>query len=188
MIHPAYAPAEFLRLHHEEQELIAKVAHWQSISGYLIGKWTTPANTARCLPMSFSEASWTGLFDFRACKWDTHLLDLVHMEHKKMPPLVDSNEPFLGLEPGFAKKYPELQRVPFFLGLGDGAAANIGSKCIDNSYVMRRLGNDSSSRCFVLQTHRCDSRHQRGPARRAQLVGDAGCQGASGSVVLPHWR
>lgn len=136
VIHPAYAPAEFLRLHREERELITKVAHWQSISGYLIGKWTTPANTARCLPMSFSEASWTGLFDFRACKWDTHLLDLVHMEHKKMPPLVDSNKPFLGLEPGFAKKYPELQRVPFFLGLGDGAAANIGSKCIDNSYVM----------------------------------------------------
>jgi gluconokinase len=86
--------------------------------------------------MSFSEASWTGLFDFRHWQWDRALLDLVHMDVSKMPPLADSSTPFSGLKAEFSRRWPELQSVPFFLGIADGAAANIGSKCIDNSYVM----------------------------------------------------
>lgn len=136
MIHPAYAPAEFLRLHSEERATIERVYKWQSISGFLIGKWTRAAEKNKgCVPMSFSEASWTGLFDFRHWQWDRALLEIVHMDALKMPPLADSSTPFLGLRPAFARQWPELSSVPFFLGTGDGAAANIGSKCIDSSYV-----------------------------------------------------
>lgn len=136
VIHPAYAPAEFLRLHSEEPELLARVHKWQSISGFLIGKWTRAAEKNKgCVPMSFSEASWTGLFDFRHWQWDRALLALVHMDAAKMPPLADSSTPFVGLKPAFARRWAELSAVPFFLGIGDGAAANVGSKCIDSSCV-----------------------------------------------------
>jgi sugar (pentulose or hexulose) kinase len=54
---------------------------WQSISGYLISRWTG----TKYLSMSLSEASWTGLLDFRNACWDVQLLDLVHMDVKKMP-------------------------------------------------------------------------------------------------------
>lgn len=132
VIHPAYAPATFLRLHEEESAVVERVAKWQSISGYLIGKWTTAAQDG-CVPVSFSEASWMGLLDFRRSQWDARLLELVGMDSSKMPPVVDSSVPFSGLNSTYAKRWPELTNVPFFLGVSDGAAANIGSKCIDAS-------------------------------------------------------
>ncbi|KAF1329894.1 Carbohydrate kinase fggy, partial [Globisporangium splendens] len=150
VIHPAYAPAEFARLHSEEPATIARIYKWQSISGYLIGKWTHAAQKNEgCVPMSFSEASWTGLFDFRHWQWDRALLDLVHMDVSKMPPLADSSTPFSGLKPEFGRRWPELQSVPFFLGIGDGAAANIGSKCIDNSRIAVTIGTSAAIRIVL---------------------------------------
>lgn len=137
VIHPAYAPATFLRLHHEAPSEVERVFKWQSISGYLIGKWTTAASRGRgCLPISYSEASWMGLLDFRHARWDLPLLEIVRMDAEKMPPVADSSIPFAGLKPAFSRRWPELQNVPFFLGVGDGAAANIGSKCLDPSYEL----------------------------------------------------
>ncbi|TYZ54286.1 hypothetical protein PybrP1_009359, partial [[Pythium] brassicae (nom. inval.)] len=150
VIHPAYAPAEFLRLHAEERELVQRVHKWQSISGFLVGKWTRAAEkNSGCVPMSFSEASWTGLFDFRHWQWDRALLELVHMDVAKMPPLADSSTPFVGLSPAFARRWPELRSVPFFLGIGDGAAANVGSKCIDSSRVAVTIGTSAAIRVVV---------------------------------------
>ncbi|RLN96086.1 hypothetical protein BBJ28_00005067 [Nothophytophthora sp. Chile5] len=135
VIHPAYAPATFLRLHEEEPATVERVAKWQSLSGFLIGKWTTAMQqrSDKCLPISFSEASWMGLLDFRRSQWDSRLLELIRMDNAKMPPVADSSVPFSGLNPTFLKRWPELASVPFFLGVADGAAANIGSKCIDAS-------------------------------------------------------
>lgn len=82
--------------------------------------------------MSFSEASWTGLFNFRKGEWDSYLLQLVGMDEQKMPPVMDSTNSFEGLCPRYAKKWPELHHVSFFLGIIDGAAANVGSKCLNN--------------------------------------------------------
>uniref|UniRef100_K3W9T1 Carbohydrate kinase FGGY N-terminal domain-containing protein n=1 Tax=Globisporangium ultimum (strain ATCC 200006 / CBS 805.95 / DAOM BR144) TaxID=431595 RepID=K3W9T1_GLOUD len=150
VIHPAYAPAEFSRLHAEEPATVARVYKWQSISGYLIGRWTHAAQKNKgCVPMSFSEASWTGLFDFRHWQWDRALLDLVHMDVSKMPPLADSSTPFSGLKAEFSRRWPELQSVPFFLGIADGAAANIGSKCIDNSRIAVTIGTSAAIRIVL---------------------------------------
>ncbi|KAG6976429.1 hypothetical protein JG688_00001366 [Phytophthora aleatoria] len=149
VIHPAYAPATFLRLHKEEPELVERVAKWQSISGYLIGKWTTAAQQDGCLPMSFSEASWMGLLDFRRSQWDTRLLELIGMDSNKMPPVADSSVPFSGLNSTFARRWPELKNVPFFLGVSDGAAANIGSKCIDASRIAVTIGTSAALRVVL---------------------------------------
>ncbi|KAE9040331.1 hypothetical protein PR003_g5012 [Phytophthora rubi] len=148
VIHPAYAPATFLRLHEEEPAVVERVAKWQSISGYLIGKWTT-AGQDGCLPMSFSEASWMGLLDFRRSQWDARLLELIGMDSSKMPPVVDSSVPFSGLNSTFAKRWPELTNVPFFLGVSDGAAANIGSKCIDASRIAVTIGTSAALRVVL---------------------------------------
>ena len=115
--------------------MVERIAKWQSISSYLIGKWTTTAQSEG-LPISFSEASWMGLLDFRRGEWDSQILELVGMDMSKMPPIVDSSMPFAGLNAKFSRRWPELNKVPFFLGVADGAAANVGSKCIGASYVM----------------------------------------------------
>ncbi|KAL3657283.1 hypothetical protein V7S43_017791 [Phytophthora oleae] len=148
VIHPAYAPATFLRLHEEEPELVERVSKWQSISGYLIGKWTT-ASQGSCLPISFSEASWMGLLNFRRSQWDSKLLELVGMDSRKMPSVADSSVPFSGLNSTYARQWPELKTVPFFLGVSDGAAANIGSKCIDASRIAVTIGTSAALRVVL---------------------------------------
>ncbi|KAG1692867.1 hypothetical protein DVH05_024157 [Phytophthora capsici] len=148
VIHPAYAPATFLRLHEEEPELVERVFKWQSISGYLIGKWTSDSQGS-CLPMSFSEASWMGLLDFRRSQWDSRLLELVAMDSNKMPPVADSSVPFSGLNSTYSRRWPELKTVPFFLGVSDGAAANIGSKCIDASRIAVTIGTSAALRVVL---------------------------------------
>ncbi|TMW60366.1 hypothetical protein Poli38472_000408 [Pythium oligandrum] len=147
VIHPAYAPAEFLRLHHEEPALLERVHKWQSISSYLLSKWMLAGDKA--LPMSFSEASWAGLLDFRQHQWDQPLLDLVHMDKAKMPELQDSSVPISGLRPAYIKRWPELANRPFFLGIGDGAAANIGSKAINSSRIAVTVGTSAALRVVV---------------------------------------
>ncbi|KAG7386301.1 hypothetical protein PHYPSEUDO_000429 [Phytophthora pseudosyringae] len=149
VVHPAYAPATFLRLHDEEPALVERVAKWQSLSGYLIGKWTTAAQQDGCLPISFSEASWMGLLDFRRSQWDARLLELVGMDSSKMPPVADSSVPFSGLNATFARRWPELKGVPFFLGVSDGAAANIGSKCLDASRIAVTIGTSAALRVVL---------------------------------------
>ncbi|ETL82158.1 hypothetical protein L917_17598 [Phytophthora nicotianae] len=149
VIHPAYAPATFLRLHKEEPELVERVTKWQSISGYLIGKWTTAGQQDGCLPISFSEASWMGLLDFRRSQWDSKLLELIGMDSNKMPPVADSSVPFSGLNAKFARRWPELEIVPFFLGVSDGAAANIGSKCLDASRIAVTIGTSAALRVVL---------------------------------------
>ena len=115
--------------------MVERVAKWQSLPGYLIGKWTMAAQ-GEGVPISFSEASWMGLLDFRREQWDARILELVDMDMSKMPPVVDSSVPFSGLNATFSRRWPELKNVSFFLGVADGAAANVGSKCIDASYVI----------------------------------------------------
>ncbi|CAI5712377.1 unnamed protein product [Peronospora destructor] len=148
VVHPAYAPATFLRLYEEEPSVVQHVDKWQSISGYLIGKWTTAAQNG-CLPISFSEASWMGLLDFRRSQWDSRLLELVGMDSSKMPPLADSSVPFVGLNATFSRRWPELKNMPFFLGVSDGAAANIGSKCIDASRIAVTVGTSAALRIVL---------------------------------------
>lgn len=147
VIHPAYAPAVFLRLHHEESERVNRVAKWQSITAYLLSQWVETDGT--CVPMSYTEASWTGLFDFRRADWDWELLERVHMDKSKMPPLRDSSAALRGLRAPYAEKWPELAHVPFFLGIGDGAAANIGSKCVDASRVAVTIGTSAALRVVL---------------------------------------
>ncbi|CEG50126.1 carbohydrate kinase fggy [Plasmopara halstedii] len=149
VIHPAYAPATFLRLYEEEPAVVERVAKWQSISGFLIGKWTSAAQQDGCVPISFSEASWMGLLDFRRSQWDASLLELVYMDINKMPTVVDSTVPFSGLNSTFAKRWPELRNVPFFLGVSDGAAANVGSKCTNASRIAVTIGTSAAIRVVL---------------------------------------
>ncbi|GLE01688.1 hypothetical protein PINS_up010522 [Pythium insidiosum] len=147
VIHPAYAAAEFFRLHHEEPNTVARVHKWQSITSYLLRKWTLAGD--RPLPISFTEASWTGLLDVRRGVWDAPLLELVRMPLDKMPDVQDSRVPVSGLRPVFARRWPELANAPFFLGIGDGAAANVGSKCVDSSRIAVTIGTSAALRVVL---------------------------------------
>ncbi|ETW08858.1 hypothetical protein, variant 1 [Aphanomyces invadans] len=131
-IHPAYAAPQLLK-----RGATTDVAMWQSLVGVLLWHWLGSESP---IPMSYSEASWTGLADFRDAAWDAKLLELIHVDVSTLPTIQDPSIPVAGrLKPALAKRWPILQDSPYFLALADGAAANIGSNCTTPDAAMRVL-------------------------------------------------
>jgi gluconokinase len=49
----------------------------------------------------------------------------------------------------YSDLWPELTKVPFYFGLGDGAAANIGSKCTNVSRIAVTIGTSAAARIGI---------------------------------------
>jgi gluconokinase len=147
-VHRSYASAQLLRVLKENPTQFQSVAQWQSIAGFIFSKWTGKAS----MPMSYSEASWTGLLDWRKLDWYWPLIDILGLDKATLPPLVDfdsggdAGKPLKGLEGAYSKCWPELVEVPLFLSVGDGAAANIGSKCYQNDRIAITIGTSAATR------------------------------------------
>lgn len=147
-IHTAYAAPQLCRLAEEESELMGRVFKWQTLASLCLARWTGQTH----LPVSYSEASWTGLLDFRALAWCSELVALVPIHPLSLPDLADYHEGPSGadLAGAYAKRWPELRHAQFFLGLGDGACANIGSGCRDAAHLAVTIGTSAAAR-IVLQ-------------------------------------
>jgi len=161
-LHAAYALPQLLAFYKNEknQGIARQINKWQTISSICLNRWVGKPHLQ--MPISFSEASWTGMLNFRDCTWDDEAAQLfetcsgiVQYSHGEddddgidlLPPMVDFDAalPFLengippynddGSENSYWDRWPELQShmVNLFLGIGDGVAANVGSKCGGNS-------------------------------------------------------
>jgi gluconokinase len=161
-LHTSYAMPQLRAFYgNKDNEAIAKtIDKWATISSICLYRWSGRPQIQ--MPISYSEASWTGMLNFRTCSWDDQMVDLVETcdgvvqytdimlvdeEYTEgidlLPPLADFDAalPFLregiprfnddGSENIYWERWPELRAYPvnLFLGVGDGAAANIGSKC-----------------------------------------------------------
>ncbi len=162
-LHASYALPQLRAFYgNKDNEAIAKtIDKWATISSICLYRWSGRPNIQ--MPISYSEASWTGMLKFRTCSWDDHMVDLVETcdgvvqyndimlvdedEYTEgidlLPPLVDFNAALPFLREGIPRynydrseniyweRWPELRAYPvnLFIGVGDGAAANIGSKC-----------------------------------------------------------
>ncbi|ETV88969.1 hypothetical protein, variant 7 [Aphanomyces astaci] len=141
-IHPAYAAPQLLKLQPND-----RVVTWQSLVGVLLRQWLGGESP---IPMSYSEASWTGLADFRDAVWDRKLLELIQIDPATLPSIQDPSIPATGrLQPAYAKRWPLLQDTPYFLALADGAAANIGSHCVAPDRIGLTVGTSAAMRVLV---------------------------------------
>ena len=161
-LHVSYALPQLLAFYKNDSnvEIAKKIDKWQTISSICLYRWCGRPQSIK-MPISFSEASWTGMLNFHTCTWDDETINILfkscrgsaqqYSDQSKdeeyqdhiLPPLVDFNEslPFLrggipqyndyGSSNTYWERWPELQNptLRMFLGTGDGAAANIGSKC-----------------------------------------------------------
>ena len=158
-LHVSYALPQLLAFYNNDSNAeIAKQIHkWQTISSICLYRWCGRPQSIQ-MPISYSEASWTGMLNFRTCTWDDETVNILkscrgtaqqHNDQPKndeyhddiLPPLVDFDKslPFLrggipqynddGNNNSYWERWPELQNSKLFFGIGDGAAANIGSKC-----------------------------------------------------------
>src|SRR5207244_9169397 len=98
---------------------------------------------------SLSMASGTGMLQTRSHTWDTELMEVLAVRPEQLSPLGDLHESVQGLTPTYASAWPALRRVPWFPAIGDGAAACVGSGCIDAARWSLTMGTSSAMRVVI---------------------------------------
>ncbi len=139
-LHPSYLPARFKWIQRTHPHWLSRVRYWVSIGEYLAWR------LFESLAVSLSVASWTGLLDRRLLTWDDELLRVLPVDGLSLSALVDIDQPWQGLRPKFASRWPALSAVPWFPAVSDGAAANIGSGCHAAGKLALTVGTSSALR------------------------------------------
>ena len=145
--HPSYLPGRFLWLRRTDPETARSVITWMDPGTYLYRRWFGADHVAA----SYSIASWTGMLDRHQLKWDGEMLRLTGLEESSLPPLADYTHAMSGLARPFAARWPTLSDVPFFLALGDGASANVGSGCVSPDSVALTIGTSGALRVLTAE-------------------------------------
>lgn len=146
-VHTAYAPAQLLRLVAEENDLLKHVACWQTLASYLLSRWRGQPFA----PISNSEVGWTGLLNRRTLTWDEMFVRRIGIAPVQLPPVFDYTNSAVGLAEPWASHWPELAQAPFFLAVGDGVGANLGSGCSDNRRIALTIGTTGAMRVVFPQ-------------------------------------
>jgi gluconokinase len=143
--HTSYAPARFLWVRRTYPDLARRVHRWMDAGTFLYTKWFGHAD----IPISYSIASWLGLLNRHKMQWDEELLDRLEVSPEQLPLLADYTDAHRGLASSFAKHWPPLRDVPFFLTVGDGAAANVGSGCLGPGRAALTIGTSGAMRVLL---------------------------------------
>ena len=138
--HMSYALLQISNLLPEDRN---KVQKWSSISGLLLSRWTRNSFNYK---ISVSEASWTGMMNFRTMTWDPFVLDEARISAETLPTISDIPEVTVGLNDNFYTRWPELHESKFFCGFGDGVAANFGSLCDTPNRIAVTIGTSAACR------------------------------------------
>ncbi|MCH9010053.1 MAG: carbohydrate kinase, partial [Chloroflexi bacterium] len=142
--HTSYLPARVLWLRNAFPELSSRLSQWADVGAFLYRRWF-----GKTVPMSYSMASWTGMLDRRRLEWDAGLMEHLSLTADHLPPLDDYSSGQRGLAPDYANRWPALADVPFFLSIGDGAGANVGSGCVSAESVALTVGTSGAMRTLV---------------------------------------
>jgi gluconokinase len=140
LIHTAYQPARLHWLRRTDPELFARAALWVDFATYLYANWFGRASS------STSVASWSGMLNRADLGWSRQWLDVLNMSVSNFPELADYSDMQRGLVPAYASRWPALRDVPFCLAVGDGAAANIGCGCCDDTQIALTVGTTAALR------------------------------------------
>jgi gluconokinase len=141
--HPAYWPAQLRWFQKNDPTLFARVHRWMGLGEYIEEKLFGESR------VSLSATSWTGLLDRHRLDWDRALLAALPIEVEKLPSLDKTGWQQGELRMEFAERWPSLRKSKFFRAVGDGAAANIGSGCVDSSRVALTIGTTSAMRVVL---------------------------------------
>jgi gluconokinase len=141
-IHATYPAAKLLWLRAEANDSLPRATRWLSLGELLTLRFFGEARA------SLSMASGTGLLGLRSCAWDEETLEALGITSAELPTV--SDEPLRGLAPEWARRWPELESVPWFPALGDGACASLGSGAFGAGIVGLTVGTSAALR--VLRT------------------------------------
>jgi gluconokinase len=91
-------------------------------------------------------ASGTGLIDQKTARWDVEAMAAAEVDEQRLFPLCDRTEPRHGLRAPWASRWPALRTASWFPAVGDGAASNVGSDCVDPTRIALNVGTSAALR------------------------------------------
>ncbi len=134
MLRSSFWPAKLAWLRRTQGRLFGRVKRWMSPAEWL---QLQIAGDAHC---ALGMATGTGLFDPVRLDWHQGLLEESRLEPAQLPPLTDAP-----LEIGNTR-FSELRGVPWYPGIGDGAASNLGSGATRPGYAAINVGTSAALR------------------------------------------
>lgn len=137
MLRASFWPAKMAWLWRLHERFFNQVKQWMSPAEWLQLTLTGNANCA------LGMASGTGLFDQTTLQWCPRMLKLARLAPEKLRPLSDAPAPVGGQ---LAAQFPELKAVPWFPGIGDGAASNLGSGATHPGLAAINVGTSAALR------------------------------------------
>jgi gluconokinase len=145
-LHASYALPQLCTYYDQHPD--SPVVEWQSIASHCLHRWL---EGAKSWPISYTEASWMGLLRTADCVYEPRALQLLPPTRvQALPKVADfDDEGTLArarLCPTYAQRWPALSYARFFLGLGDGACANVGSKCTSRHRIACTIGTSAAAR------------------------------------------
>jgi gluconokinase len=143
MLHTAYLPAQYHHFQRTQSDIAEQIHTLTDFGGYLYRQWF-----GRDIPISTTVAGWTGLLDTSHLDWHEGYIRQFGCDAllNCLPPLANYDALQTGLSDTYANRWQVLQDVPFFLALGDGAVANVGSGAVDPQHMALTIGTTSALR------------------------------------------
>ncbi|MEO1286452.1 MAG: gluconokinase [Chloroflexota bacterium] len=145
-LHSAYNTLKLYWLKQTQAGLVSQVDCWLDFASYLYLQWFSETLT------SYSIASWSGLLNREHLTWDEIWLNLLELNSSRLPQLADVDDTLQGLQSPYSEKWSALADVPFYLAIGDGAGANLGSGAVDSNYAALSVGSTSALRTISQAT------------------------------------
>lgn len=141
--HASFWPAKLRWLARTRPTAVRASAAWLGLGEYLYLRLLGRQR------VSVSIASGTGLLDVRTCRWDAQAMRMSGVRAAQLPELQDWDEPVSGLIHSYARRWPALAQVPWYLPLGDGALANVGAACLSPQWFCATIGTSGALRVIV---------------------------------------
>ncbi|CAA9540683.1 MAG: Gluconokinase [uncultured Thermomicrobiales bacterium] len=142
LLHSSFWPAKLRWMAETDGATFGRAVSWWSFPEYVAHRWHRAVRT------TVSMASGTGLLDTRRAVWADDLLPAFGLRPDQLPPLCERDEPWTGLAPDLAGRWPSLAGVPWYPAVGDGAAANVGSGAVTPARIALTLGTSGAMRAI----------------------------------------
>ena len=97
---------------------------------------------------TLSAAAWTGLLNRHTLTWDSLSLERLGIDAAQFLQ-IEAHPAHAGLRAAFASRWPRLANAPFFAGVADGYAANLGSGVVHPGCAAITIGTSAALRTVV---------------------------------------
>jgi gluconokinase len=139
-----YWPARLAWMRRSMPDAFRRARWFVSLSDYLAYR------LCGVLRAGLSVASWTGLVNRATLDWDDAWLDALEIGRERLPPMFAPGDDLPRLKPEWAARWPALDGAIAMPALGDGAAANVGSGCVDAARIAVTIGSTAAARVVAV--------------------------------------